>query len=321
MCNKKLKKTKSMIVDCIFCFKPFKRIASVNTEFCSRQCFLNSTRIEFNCKFCKKTTILPKWKASNKQFCSTKCNGEFIKQNKRKQLICKTCKSSFTVMGYMKNKSKYCSIQCFSNRTNKIVKPTIKKIIINCKTCDKTYQVWNYRKKSAFCSRECKHNDGRFFGICRRCDTKFFEEKNVVNSNLIRKYYCLDCIKYIPSCHNSGFQLDVYDYFLKTFKDVNIDYNIHIKFEKRIFWPDLILNKKIIIECQGDYYHCNPSFYDNNYFNLKRSMYAYEIWKKDEERKKFLNDNGYVVYYIWENDWKKDKDLVIEKIKGNIYGI
>jgi hypothetical protein len=280
-----------------------------------------NNKIEFKCNFCEQITLLPKWKTINKKFCSYKCSGESIKQNKRKKLICKTCDMPYIVQGYMKDTSKYCSISCFNNRKDKSKKITSKKIKLNCRTCEKSYEVWNYRKNSLFCSRLCKHNYGRFNGSCRRCNCKFYEEKNIVNDNLIRKFYCQDCIKYIPSCHNSGFQLDVYDTFLKIFFDIDIIYNTHIKLEKRIFWPDLILNKKIIIECQGDYYHCNPCFYNKDYYNVKRGMLAEEIWKKDAERENILTYNGYMLYYIWENDWKTNKDYIIKDIKRCIYEI
>lgn len=318
---KKYKKGKTTFVKCKICSNLFKKISSVNTEFCSRPCFLTSTRVEFKCKFCETILHLPKWQASSKICCSIECNSNFIKSQKRKKIICKTCELPFIVKGYMENITKYCSKSCFNKRKDKVKKSITKKIVLNCKTCDNSYEVWNYRKDSVFCSRECKHNFGRYFGICRRCNIGFHEEKNVVNFNLIRKFYCKDCIKYIPSCHNSGFQLDVYNNISETFINVDIIYNSHIKFKNRIFWPDLILNKNLILECQGDYYHCNPDFYAGDYLNVKRDMYAHEVWKKDLERKKFLNDNGYMVYYIWENDWKRKKDFIIEEIRKYIYGV
>ncbi len=50
-------------------------------------------------------------------------------------------------------------------------------------------------------------------------------------------------------------------------------------------------------------------------------MFASEVWEKDLERKKFLNKNGYVVYYIWENDWKCKKTFIIEEIRKHIYDV
>lgn len=315
-------KTGTTFIECEFCKTTFKKISSKKSQkFCSRNCFKNSKQVKFVCQTCNKIEFLPKWEARSKAFCSPKCNGESIKKQKRKELICKTCETPFVVMGYMANRSTYCSISCSSNRKDKPINLNLKKIKFDCKTCNKEFKVWNYRKNVSFCSRLCKHNHGRFFGCCKRCNTNYYEEKNVVSNNLIRKFYCKDCMKYIPSCHNSGFQLDVYDAFIINFTDVHIDFNKHLKFEKRIIWPDLIINKKIIVECQGDYYHCNPNLYDKAYFHVKRNMTASEIWEKDFNRKKFLNENGYVVYYIWEKDWKTDKNVVIEDIKKYIYDI
>jgi hypothetical protein len=321
MCVEIKRRGNATIAVCEYCSKEFKRIASVKRKHCSKKCFLNSFKVEFTCEFCEKISTLTKWKAANKKFCSIKCSSESIKQDKRKILICHTCEKPFIVMGFLAKKAKYCSIICCNKSTTKYNKPKTKIIKKECKNCKKNYEVWNYRQNSSFCSRECKHNYGRFFGVCKRCSSNFFEEQNVVKDNLNRKYFCSNCIKFVASCHNSGFQLDVYDYLSEKYKSQTIDFNTHIKFEKRIFWPDIIINKKIIIECQGDYYHCNPSFYDKNYLNVKRNMYAYEIWEKDEKRRKFLNDNGYEVYFIWENDWKIDKDSSLREVEKVIYEI
>ena len=163
------------------------------------RCDLNPKKVEFKCTFCENVSILTRWEAKNKIFCSIKCCSSYTKKKKRKEITCNTCNKLFTVLGYMKNRAKYCSRSCFSKRENRIKNIIPKKIELNCKTCRKTYQVWNYRKKSMFCSRNCKHNYGRFFGTCKRCFCEFYEEKNVTKNSLIRKYFCKECVKYVPS--------------------------------------------------------------------------------------------------------------------------
>lgn len=60
----------------------------------------------------------------------------------------------------------------------------------------------------------------------------------------------------------------------------------------------------LIIEYFGDYWHCNPNKYDENYFNQKKNMFAKEIWDYDKKKIDLLIKNGYNLEIIWEADLK-----------------
>lgn len=71
--------------------------------------------------------------------------------------------------------------------------------------------------------------------------------------------------------------------------------------------------KNNIIEFNGDYWHANPEIYkEDDFINGKT---AEETWKKDDLRYEFLKSAGYNVLVVWENEWKKDKDSIINKCK------
>lgn len=40
-----------------------------------------------------------------------------------------------------------------------------------------------------------------------------------------------------------------------------------------------------------------------------------EIWQYDTMRNNILKSKGYMIYTIWENDFKNNKNKVLEKIK------
>ena len=61
-------------------------------------------------------------------------------------------------------------------------------------------------------------------------------------------------------------------------------------------------SKKLIIECFGDYWHCNPSRYAADYYNRGKKKTAAEIWKRDEKRKRELESMGDKVLYFWEHE-------------------
>lgn len=66
-----------------------------------------------------------------------------------------------------------------------------------------------------------------------------------------------------------------------------------------------ILSKKLFIEFNGDYWHRNPKFYEATEENLK-------IWKKDEFKKQVAEEQGFQIFYIWENEYNKNKKDVIK---------
>lgn len=72
------------------------------------------------------------------------------------------------------------------------------------------------------------------------------------------------------------------------------------------YLPDFINEEtKTIVEVFGDYWHCNPNhsiFGKEDYYNYSTKKFAIEHWKSDDDRKKFLESQGYKVIVIWEKD-------------------
>jgi G:T-mismatch repair DNA endonuclease (very short patch repair protein) len=77
-----------------------------------------------------------------------------------------------------------------------------------------------------------------------------------------------------------------------------------------IYIPDL----NMLIEFNGDYWHCNPKIYSATYFNVKRDMTAKQIWARDAKKKEVAIKNGYNYLVIWESDYRKSKRIIIKKI-------
>jgi len=80
-------------------------------------------------------------------------------------------------------------------------------------------------------------------------------------------------------------------------------------------WVDFLICNNIIIEAYGDYWHCNPQIYKEDYFHKDMKITAKEKWEKDATRVDLLQSLGYTVFVIWEKDIKKGKEaFIIEKI-------
>jgi G:T-mismatch repair DNA endonuclease (very short patch repair protein)/predicted RNA-binding Zn-ribbon protein involved in translation (DUF1610 family) len=73
-----------------------------------------------------------------------------------------------------------------------------------------------------------------------------------------------------------------------------------------IYVPEL----NLIIEYNGDYWHCNPKKYSEDYYNTKKSKTSKEIWEYDKLKLELVRNLGYFTEVIWESDYIKNKKLV-----------
>jgi G:T-mismatch repair DNA endonuclease (very short patch repair protein) len=73
-----------------------------------------------------------------------------------------------------------------------------------------------------------------------------------------------------------------------------------------IFIPKL----NLIIEYFGDYWHCNPIKYSEDYINSNKKMTAKEIWDYDNKKIDLIKDYGYNLEVIWESNLKNDNKLI-----------
>ena len=106
---------------------------------------------------------------------------------------------------------------------------------------------------------------------------------------------------------------------LKEIKKMGLDVIGSHKVDTKIcdiYIPSL----NLIIEYNGDYWHCNPKKYNSTYFNKKKSKYAWEIWEYDKNKLELIKNNGYILEVIWESDFKSNDKIIkhiIEKYVTN----
>ena len=80
-------------------------------------------------------------------------------------------------------------------------------------------------------------------------------------------------------------------------------------------------NYNIIIEFYGDFWHCNPKIYGPKFINPVTKKTAKEQWKNDLIRKqKILESTGSIFIEVWESDWNKNSELIIDLIKDSLKG-
>lgn len=98
--------------------------------------------------------------------------------------------------------------------------------------------------------------------------------------------------------------------------------SMNVPFEQQVaidkYTVDFLVDKKYIVECYGDFWHCNPHQYTSSYFNKGKKKTAEEIWERDNQRKEYFQKMGYKFLCLWESDIKNSPKIVRSKIKKNI---
>ena len=128
----------------------------------------------------------------------------------------------------------------------------------------------------------------------------------------------------------SNFSKDFFDELSNELKknDVNVTLfyadGEHWRYSKSntLYFLDLFIPEiKYVVEINGDYWHCNPKMYDEDYEHQLIKLTAKEIWERDKIKQNAItNEFGYDLDVIWESEIRKDRNVVIfnlvKKIKN-----
>lgn len=135
---------------------------------------------------------------------------------------------------------------------------------------------------------------------CRKCGKEFTSTFREINE----RYIAHDTVGFCPGCYptseyfdlNSSFEKGVVDYLLDNGMKVE-DLTVNKKIGS--YMPDILIeSKKLIIECNGLYWH-STKFQSLEYHKEKRDAYA---------------ETGYDVFFLWEDTWMKRKDAALAYI-------
>jgi len=101
---------------------------------------------------------------------------------------------------------------------------------------------------------------------------------------------------------------------LKEIKLLGYDVKHSLKVDGKIF--DIFLPKlNLVIEYNGDYWHCNPKKYEPNYFHQVKNKTAKELWEYDKNKIDLIKEYGYNLEVVWESDYNTDKSIINKIIK------
>lgn len=244
-----------------------------------------------------------------------------------------------------------CSHECLKKKRNKKLREWLEK---NSKelTCDEcgnkfkdTYRIRRLEPESGrkfFCNQSCSSS----YYIKQGTYKKFVEsvtpksgknepcfwckkEVYVFKYNFGReKYFCekkclLEYRKSIrppkifsrrkKGTKTSGIQQGILEFVLS--KNYTAISNFTISQSGRRYEGDILIegtNK--IIEVNGQYWHCDPRFYDEDFRITRKSKTAKQVWEYDKNKIEWFREKGYETLVVWEYDILKDTENTKRKI-------
>jgi hypothetical protein len=233
------------------------------------------------------------WKHRNKRFIDKEAMYSWRKSQNREMVSCLNCNKLFErykkILHPRSGKlQQYCSNEC--NRSSKEKKEKLKIWITDNNPMKDPISVEKISKTKLEKYGNYKYNNPeKAANTCmRKYGTAcYFDSPSAILSNGKRI---------------SKFQKQTYDLVLLEYPDARLEeYLKDARCSVDIYIPSL----KKAIECYGDYWHCNPSKCQPDYYNKSLRMTAKEKWNKDAIRTDKLVLAGYGVEIVWENSKKK----------------
>lgn len=275
---------------------------------CSRECAnaMKHTGHNITCENCGKIFYRRQYHIDKNehQFCSNKCQKEYQHKERYEIRKCEICGNEFECSKL--STQRFCSQKCNSEWQKTLLNednPNFKSIKMPCSYCGKEIYVKPFKfniQEHFFCNEQCRRD--WYSNVYSQTD-EWREKKRsdaikILESGVISKV-------------NSKPQR-----IIDSILDKN---NIWYEREKGIeyYCVDVFLENNLIIEVQGDYWHCNPIKYANNINKIQ-----YERIPRDKSKHTYVKNKYNVeILYLWEsdiyNDLKKCEKLILEYIKKN----
>lgn len=185
-----------------------------------------------------------------------------------------------------------------------------------CKYCGNNKNItfvsieWGYRD---YCSVKCSSNSK--------------EKKTKIEETNLEKYGFKNAWGHVKSYSNISQELFNSIYLLLDDKikkytyygSLNKEYVLYRDIENnRNIRPDFAIvspEKQLIIEFYGDLWHANPKdFKEDDHPNYSKSnLTSKDIWERDKNRIDIMEKEGFKVKIVWEKDYHKDKNKVINE--------
>lgn len=145
---------------------------------------------------------------------------------------------------------------------------------------------------------------------CGKCEDRKFETTYDM-MKYREKHNIEQCTKIKAK---SGIENEIYDYIHDIYHGVIIrnDRKTLNGKEFDVFLPEL----KLAFEVNGDFWHLNPSLYDENYEYKGRTVESEK--RRRDEKTRLAESKGIELMHIWQHAWITDRESAEKRIKDAI---
>jgi len=274
-----------------------------STKSCSEEC-RKKYRLAYKKKLDEKLSI--------ERFCKF-CNKSYFRKDERNGFCSRSCASK----SYIKDGT-------YDNWRLKNQQKRGK-----TKTCDNCQKEFYYtegrRKEPKCCSRKCKteFSKGKISKnnpfIINKNKSKSWRQK--AKRTMLKKYGVSNAYMLAKHTSLSKPQREILEFIQTNYKEFTVFSDFAIEKSRKKYKVDILIKEiNLAIEFNGTYWHCDPRFYEKNYFNKKKKLKAEQIWSYDSDRKTFLEGLGYKVVVVWEHDYKTDSEQTLNSLRECVYG-
>lgn len=272
------------------------------------------------CKFCNRVFALRTTKRTQEKYCSTKCKTAQECSTKRHTFVCTNCGKEFSRNWDKHQEYNFCCSECALEFQAREKRPPDK----ICEFCGNSFKPKYPRQRFCCISCQNKWQSVVFKGegnphyrkdisleertrICPICG-KQFVAKNATLAT--RQIYCsMKCKR--KGFRDSKIQQEMVAEVRKIFPEAEEE---HVEYP---FSFDCFVSPNFVVEMMGDYWHCNPTVYNKEEWDpIQKRAFI-----KDSRKRKFLRDGNYNFLYIWENDWRENKEKCLFLIKILFEGV
>jgi very-short-patch-repair endonuclease/endogenous inhibitor of DNA gyrase (YacG/DUF329 family) len=237
------------------------------------------------CPVCGKSFHPTKNQCGEQQYCSRECaatgrrSGAFIK--------CVNCgKEVYKPRSLLREGTpQFCSAECANAYQGR------NKLTFTCKTCGKEFKWSPSRVKQnnpTYCSPECRYKD------------KERLHEIAVDANLK-----LQKMKEPTSIERMGAEI---------LRFIGVEFEEQTLLCKKFTVDAYVPTSRLVIQWDGDYWHCHPRFANPDERQLRRQ-------KLDRSQDAYLTKTGYTVLRFWESDIKKEASGQSDYIRRTISGV
>jgi very-short-patch-repair endonuclease/endogenous inhibitor of DNA gyrase (YacG/DUF329 family) len=195
---------------------------------------------------------------------------------------------------------------------------------VPCDECNKPCYIveHQYEQQHHFCDKKCK---GTFFGRMyagkgnpmygRKLSEESLkkQKRTLLQNHGVTNAYFLSKRSTVSKA-----QREILSYLTGTLPTFEFEGEKFFSSGSYRYFIDIFSEKlKMVVEYNGDYWHCNPLIYSGTFFHPKKMKSASEIWKEDKERMTIIEQKGYRTFTVWETEYHNNKSDVLNRLVQN----